>query len=77
MEVINEDDVRTWVAQALASNYILEDLFRTTPEKVTTVESQLVVHKVIVQMMESVNFWTIVEEADAWGRNVASLTRPT
>ena len=39
MEATSEDDVRTWVAQALASNYILEDLFRTTPEKVTGMES--------------------------------------
>ena len=46
MKVIDEEDVKTWVAQATVSNYIFEDLFRTTLENVTTVESQLVLQKV-------------------------------
>ena len=77
MEFIGEDDVKTWIAQALVNDYILRDLFRTTLEKVTGVESQLVVHEVTVQMMELVNYRTIVEEEDTWGEYVASLAGPT
>ena len=77
MEIISEDDVKTRIVQASASKYILEDLFRTTLEKVTGMESQLVVHKVTVQMMEPVTYRTITEEADAWGEYVASLAGST
>ena len=61
----------------MVHNYILEYLFRATLEKVTSVESQLVVHEVIVQMMEPVNYRTIVEEADAWGEYIEILAVPT
>ena len=77
MEVISEDDVKTWVAQAKVRNYLLEYLFRTTPEKVTGAESQLVVHEVTVQMMEPINYRTIVEEAYAWREYIASSVGPT
>ena len=77
MEVISEYDVKTWISQASVSNYILEDLFRTTLEKVTGMESQLGVHEVTLQMMEPLYYRTIVEEADAWGEYVASLAGST
>ena len=64
VEIINEADVRTWVAQASVSNYILEDLYRTTPERVTRVETQLAVHEVIVPMMELINYQTIANESN-------------
>ena len=61
IEIINEEDVRTWVAQAYVSNYILEDLYRTTPKRVTRMETQLVIHKVTMQMLELINYRTISE----------------
>ena len=39
MEVVNEEDVKNWVAQASVSSYILEDVCRSTPKKVTHVET--------------------------------------
>ena len=77
MEIINEEDVTNWVVQASASNYILEELYRTNLERVTHVETQLVVHEVIVQMLEPINYHTIAEEANAWGEYISTLDGPT
>ena len=77
IEIFNEYDLRTWVAQASVSNYILEDLYRTTLEKVTCVETRLGVHEVIVQMLEPVNYQTIAKEANAWGEYISILVGPT
>ena len=67
LEIINEDNVRTWVAQDSITNYILDDLYRATPEKVTYVDSQLAMHEVTVLMLEPRNYRTIAEEANTWG----------
>ena len=77
LEIINEEDVMTWVAEASVSNYILEDLYRTTPKRVTRVETQLVVHEVTLQMLESINYQTSAEGANAWGGYISSLAGPT
>ena len=77
MEVINEEDVRTWVAQASVNNYILEFLCRTAPERVTRVETQLSEHEVTMQMLELINYKTIAEEANVWGNYISSLVTPT
>ena len=77
MEVINEEYVKTWVGQASVSNYILEDVCRYSPEKVTHVETQFAMHEVNVQMLEPINYKTIVEEANTWGEYISSLAGPT
>ena len=51
MEVIKEEDVKTWIAQASVSSHLLEYLYKLTPPKVIEVESQLVVHEVIVRLL--------------------------
>ena len=56
MEIISEEDVKIWVAQASINNHILEDLYRLNPSKGTHVETQLVVHEVTVQILEPVNY---------------------
>ena len=48
MEVVNEEDVKTWIAQAYVSNHILENMCKSSPEKVTHVETQLAMHEVTV-----------------------------
>ena len=35
MDIIKEDDVKTWLAQAAISNRRLEDIYKSTPPKVT------------------------------------------
>ena len=39
IKTISEEVVKTWIAQASISNYLLEDLYRLTPPKVIEVES--------------------------------------
>ena len=77
MEVINEEYVRTWVAQASVNNYILEELYRLTAAKVTNVETQMAMHKVTMQMLYPINYKTIAEEANTWGEYISSLAGPT
>ena len=55
----------------------LEDMCRSTIEKVTHIETQLEMHEVTVQVLEPINYKTIVEEGNAWGAYVSSLERPT
>ena len=47
IEIISKEVVKTWIAQASVSNYLLEYLYRLTPTKVTNVETQLDVQEVM------------------------------
>ena len=69
--------VKTWIGQASVSNYLLEDLYRLTPPKVTAVETQLVVHEVTVRLLEPIDYQTITEEASAWGEYISRPYGPT
>ena len=77
IEIISEEVVKTWIAQASVSNYLLEALYRLTPPKVTAVETQLVVHKVTVRLVEPIDYQTITEEANAWGEHISRPAGPT
>ena len=72
MEVVNEEDVKTLVGKASVNSYILEDMFRSSPKKVTCMETQLA-----MQMSEPTNYKTIAEEANARGEYISILVGPT
>ena len=76
MEIVKEEYVNTWLAQASVSNHILEDIYKLTPPKVTKVESQLVVHEVNVRLLEPIDYRTILEEANAWDDYISRKTGP-
>ena len=67
IEGINEEAVKNWITQDSVSNYLLEDLYRATPPKMTEIKSQLVVHEVTVKLLEPIDYKTIAEEANVWG----------
>ena len=48
--------VKTWIAQASVSNFLLEELYSMTSPKLAELESQLAVHEVIVRMLEPVEY---------------------
>ena len=77
MEVVNNEYVKNLVGKDFVRNHILEDVYRSTPEKATCMETQLVVHEVTVQMLEPINYKTIAEEANAWGEYISRLDGPT
>ena len=77
IEGISEEVVKTWIAQASVSNYLLEDLYRLTPPKVKEVDSQLVLHEVTVRLLEPVDYRTIAEEENAWGEYISRPAGPT
>ena len=61
MEVVNKEDVKTLVGKDFVRDHILEDVYRSTLEKVTDVETQLGMHKVTMQMLEPRNYKSIIE----------------
>ena len=77
MEIIKEEDVKTWIAQASVINNLLEDLYKLNPPKVTEVESQLAVHEVTVRLLEPIDYRTISEEANAWDDYSSRPAGPT
>ena len=77
MEFINEEDVKIWIAKASVNNQILENVCKSSLEKVTHVETSLAMHEVTMQMLEPINYKTITEEANAWGKYISSLVGPT
>ena len=77
IEIINEEVVKTQIAQAYISNYILEDLYRLTLPKVANVETQLVVHEVTVRLLEPIDYQTITKEANSWGEYISKPAGPT
>ena len=77
IEGISEEVVKNWIAQTSISNYLLEYLYIVTPPKMTKIESQLVVHEVIVRLLEPLDYITIVEGANAWGEFIKRPAGPT
>ena len=77
IEGISEEVVKTQIAQAYVSDYLLEDLYILTPAKVTNVETQLAIHEVTMRLLEPVDYQTITEEANAWGEYISKPTGPT
>ena len=77
MDIISEEDVKTWLAQASISKHLLEVMYRLTPTKVADVESQLTVHEVTVRLMEPVDYRTIAPKANAWGKYISNPAGPT
>ena len=67
IEGISEEVVKTYIAKASVSNYLLEYLYRLTPQKVAEVESELAVHEITIRLLEPVDYWTIAEQENAWG----------
>ena len=76
-ESICEELVKTWIKQASVSNYLLEDLYRLTPPKVTAVATQLVVHEVTVRLLEPIDYRTISEQSNAWDDYISIPAGPT
>ena len=77
IEDISKEVVKILIAQAVVNNYLLEDLLRLTPPKVTKVESQLCVHEITVRMLESVDYRTIIEQDNARGEFIERPAGPT
>ena len=77
MDVIKEEDVKTWIVQASVSSHLLEDLYKLTPPNVIEVESQFVVHEVSVRLLYPKDYQTISEEANAWDDYISRPARPS
>ena len=66
MEIIKEDNIKTWLAQASINNHHFKDLYKSAPPKVIEMESQLVVHEVAMRLLELMDYQTISKEARVW-----------
>ena len=74
---LNEKVIKSMVAQAAVSNFLLEDQLRVTPPRVADIKTQLSKHEVMVRFLEPTNFGIIPSDAKAWKQFINELTGPT
>ena len=77
IEFISKEVVKTQIALAYVSNYLLEDLYRLTRPKMTLVEGQIAVHEVLIRLLEPIDDHTITGEGNAWVEYISRPSRPT
>ena len=77
VEGLNEKIVKNLVAQVAVNNFLLEDKLRVTPQRVAYIKSHLDVHKVLVRILEPMDFRAITEDATIWKQFVDGLVGPT
>ena len=61
IEDIIKEVIKIQIPQAVVSNYLLEDLLISTPQKVIEVESQLGMHEITIRLLEPIDYTTINE----------------
>ena len=69
--------IKSLLAQAPVSNFLIEYLMRVTPPRVADIKSQLSKLEVTVKFLELTEFETIASNASAWKQFINSLTGPT
>ena len=74
---INEKLVKSLVAQAVVSNYVLEDQLRVTPPGAAEIKSQVSIHEVTVRLLEPMDFRTIAADTTTWKQFLDGLAGPT
>ena len=62
---ITEKVVKSLVAQAAVSNFLLEYHIKVNPSKLVGIQSQLAIHEVTVRLMEPTDYKTTTVEAAA------------
>ena len=65
------------VAQAVVSNFLLEDQIQVTSPRVADIKTQLSKHEVTVRFLEPTDFGIIASGAMAWKKFINELTKPT
>ena len=65
------------IAQAVVSNYLLEDQIRLLPTRMEDIRAQISKHEVTVKFLEPAEFEIIASDAKAWKQFIADLIGPT
>ena len=76
-EGITKEVVKSQIAWASVSNYLVEYLYKVTPPKMEDRKLQIAVHKVTVKLLEPVDYKTIAAEANVWGELIERPNGPT
>ena len=72
IEGITKKELKDWIAKASVINCLLEYLYQVTPPKMAEIQSQLVVHKVTVRLLEPLDYKNISTKAYAWNEFIKS-----
>ena len=74
---LDEKVLKTGIAQAAASNHLLEDQIRLIPARVANIKSQVAKHEITIRFLEPSSFETIVTDANIWKKFINHLAGPT
>ena len=73
---LNEKVIKSMVAQAVVSNFLLEDHIRVIPPRVADIKTQLSKHEVMIIFLEPTDFGIIASDPIAWKQFINELTGP-
>ena len=74
---LNEKVIKSLVAQAVVSHFLLEDQLRVTPPRVADIRTQLAKHEFTVSFLEPTYFGIIALDAMTWKQFINELIGPT
>ena len=74
---LSEKVIKSVIAQAVVSNFLLEDRFRILPASTADIKARASKNEVTVRFLEPVDFEFIVSNAMAWRHFITELTGPT
>ena len=74
---LSEKVIKSVIAQAAMSNFLLEDQLRVLPARTADIKAQPSKHEVTVRFLEPTDFEFIVSNAMAWKQFITELIGPT
>ena len=77
IKILDEKVLRTVIAQATVSNYLLEDQLELIPARMANIKAQVSKHEVTIRFLEPSEFETIVTDANTWRHFINEVVGPT
>ena len=73
---LDERVLENVIAQAIVTNYLLEDQFQLLPARMADIKAHSSKHEVTVRFLEPAEFEIISSDAKAWKKFIANLNGP-
>ena len=74
---MDENVMKTIIAQEVVSSHLLEDQLRLIPDRVANIKSQVSKHEITIRFLEPSGFETIETYVNIWKKFINYLARPT
>ena len=73
---LDERVLENVIAQAIVTNYLLEDQFQLLPARMADIKAQSSKHEVTIIFLEPTEFEIIASDAKAWKQFIVDLNGP-